>query len=249
MESELNRCKYVDSHIHLNEYTDAERLNYCRRYDLELITVSEDLRSSLTNLSLMRGCSNVRAAVGVHPWVAGRVSEEEVSKILELVDYVEFIGEVGLDKRFMPETLEAQMRVFTEFVREAERKGKGLLLHAAGAWREVLDVITKNPAVTAVIHWYTGPTELIAKIREHGYYIGVNVALIKQPKAREVVKQAPLDMILTESDGPYEYRGLKLAPDLIQRLVDEIALIKGLRPEEVVQEVYNNYLELIRRVR
>ncbi|MEM2005540.1 MAG: TatD family hydrolase [Zestosphaera sp.] len=241
--------RYVDSHIHLNEYSEVERLNYCGREDLELIAVSEDLKSSLTNLTLMRECRNVRAAVGMHPWLVDKVSGEDFSEILRLINEVEFIGEVGLDKRFVPDTLESQMRVFTEFVRKAEESGKGLLLHAAGAWREVLDVVTKASVSVAVMHWYTGPTELITKIREHGYYIGVNAALIRQPKAREVVRQTPLDTILTESDGPYEYRGLRLGPDLIQILVKEIAVIKGLRPEEVVDEVYNNYLELIRRVK
>lgn len=63
-----------------------------------------------------------------------------------------------------------------------------------------------------------------------------------------MVKQAPLDIILTESDGPYEYRGLRLEPELIPELMREIAVIKGVGFEEVVTAVYNNYLNLVGRI-
>ncbi len=241
--------KYVDSHIHLNDYTSEDLLRYCGRRDLELITVSEDLKSSLTNISLMERCQNVQAAVGVHPWVVGKISSEEFSEVIKLIDRVRFVGEVGLDKRFVPETFRTQVEVFVNILKEVESRGKGLLLHAAGAWKEVLSLVDRSSVGVAVIHWYTGPTDLIKRVEDLGYYIGVNAALLRQAKAREVVRQAPLELLLTESDGPYEYRGLRLGPDLIPSLVSEVATIKGVKPGDVLQEVYNNYTELLRRVK
>jgi len=190
----------------------------------------------------------VRAAVGIHPWNVGKVSADDLAKVLELVDNVSFIGEVGLDKRFTPETFDLQLKIFSEFVTQALSDRKVLLLHAAGAWREVLEILSRSAVETAVIHWYTGPLEYLKNIKELGYFIGVNVALLRQPKMREVVKQAPLDIILTESDGPYEYRGLRLEPELIPELMREIAVIKGVGFEEVVTAVYNNYLNLVGRI-
>jgi len=242
------RKKYVDSHIHLNEYPEERISSVCGRDDMELIAVSEDLHSSLTNISIERKCSNVRAAVGIHPWNVGKVSAEDLAKVLELIDNVSFIGEVGLDKKFTPETFDLQLKIFSEFVTQALSGRKVLLLHAAGAWREVLEILSRSAVETAVIHWYTGPLEYLKNIKELGYFIGVNVALLRQPKMREVVKQAPLDIILTESDGPYEYRGLRLEPELIPELMCEIAVIKGVGFEEVVTAVYNNYLNLVGRI-
>ncbi|MEM2021124.1 MAG: TatD family hydrolase [Zestosphaera sp.] len=241
--------KYVDSHIHLNDYTRKDLLRYCGRHDLELITVSEDLKSSLTNISLMEKCQNVQAAVGVHPWMVGKISLEELSEVIKLIDRVRFVGEVGLDKRFVPGTFRTQVEVFVNIIKETESRGKGLLLHAVGAWEEVLNLVAKSSVGVAVLHWYTGPTDLIKYVKDLGYYIGVNAALLRQAKAREVVRQAPLELLLTESDGPYEYRGLRLGPDLIPSLVGEIAVIKGVNPRDVMQGVYNNYTELLRRVR
>ncbi len=242
------RKKYVDSHIHLNEYPEERISSLCGRDDIELIAVSEDLHSSLTNILIEKKCSNVRAAVGIHPWNVGKVSADDLAKVLELVDNASFIGEVGLDKRFTPETFDLQLKIFSEFVTQALSDRKVLLLHAAGAWREVLEILSRSAVGTAVIHWYTGPLEYLKNIKELGYFIGVNVALLRQPKMREVVKQAPLDIILTESDGPYEYRGLRLEPELIPELVREIAVIKGMGFEEVVTTVYNNYLNLVGRI-
>lgn len=242
------RKKLVDSHIHLNDYPEERVLDLCSRDDIELITVSEDLRSSLTNLSIERKCHNVRAAVGIHPWNADKVTADELAEVMELVNSVNFVGEVGLDKRFTPETFDLQLKIFKDFVSQASGSKKVLLLHAAGAWREVLEVLTKSPVEAAVFHWYTGPLEYLRNIRELGYYIGVNVSLLRQPKMREVVKQAPLDIMLTESDGPYEYRGLRLEPELIPTLISEIATVKKVSPEEVLAAVYNNFLNLLSRV-
>jgi len=241
------REKYVDSHIHLNEYSEERISSLCGRDDVVLIAVSEDLRSSLTNISIEKRCPNVRAAVGIHPWNVGKVSADELAKVLELVGSVGFVGEVGLDKRFTPETFDLQLKIFSEFVTRALSSRKALLLHAAGAWREVLEILSRSAVETAVIHWYTGPLEYLKNIEELGYFIGVNVALLRQPKMREVVKQAPLDIMLTESDGPYEYRGLRLEPELIPELIREIAVIKGVEIEEVMTAVYNNYLKLVGR--
>lgn len=239
------RKKYVDSHIHLNDYSQERIISLCGRDDIELIAVSEDLRSSLINLSLKKKCFNVKAAVGIHPWNADKVTADELAKVIELVDSVSFVGEVGLDKRFTPSTFDLQLKIFKEFVSLCSSSKKILLLHAAGAWREVLEELTKNSVEAAVFHWYTGPLEYLRDIKDLGYFIGINVALLKQPKMREVVRQAPLDIMLTESDGPYEYRGLKLEPELIPSLLNEIATIKNVSPEEVLEAIYNNYLNLL----
>lgn len=242
------RKKYVDSHIHLNDYSEERIISLCSRDDIELIAVSEDLRSSLINLSLEKKCHNVKAAVGIHPWNANKVTVDELAKVIELVGSVSFVGEVGLDKRFTPSTFDLQLKIFREFVSLCSNSKKILLLHAAGAWKEVLEELTKNSVEAAVFHWYTGPLEYLRDVKDLGYFIGVNVALLKQAKMREVVKRAPIDIMLTESDGPYEYRGLRLEPDLIPSLVNEIAAIKNVSPEEVLEAIYNNYLSLLGRV-
>jgi TatD DNase family protein len=76
--------------------------------------------------------------------------------------------------------------------------------------------------------------------------ITINPAAKIQPRHREVIEEAPIDMILTESDGPYEYRGLSLRPDMVEDLVKLIAEVKGMRVEDVEEAIEFNFRRLFR---
>ena len=233
----------VDSHVHLHEIREYSR--YCNRAGMVLLAVSDDLKSSELTLSRFRGCRNVVPAVGIHPWEVGGSSEGELRRVLELAEGAPFIGEVGLDRRFVSGTYGKQLRFFREFVDYASSKGKGMSIHAAGAWREVLEVLKSSGVRAAVIHWYTGPRELIEDIESMGYFIGVNAAIKVQRKMVEVVKHAPLEVMLTESDAPYEYRGVRLMPELVPEVISAIARVKGVDEDVVASTIFGNFRRLL----
>jgi len=52
--------------------------------------------------------------------------------------------------------------------------------------------------------------------------------------------------VLTESDGPYEYRGLKLTPKMISNTIDIISSIKGIPVSDVKSKVFENFNRFIR---
>ncbi len=237
----------IDSHIHLHEYGD-EVYKYCGIHCLYLIAVSDDLESSRRTLELRNNCWNVIPAVGIHPWSISEGADKYLSQVLELVSEANFVGEVGLDKKFVPQTYEKQLTVFREFLKVAKEYGKGISVHAAGAWVDVLRELEKHDAKVAVIHWYTGPTELLNTIKSLGYYIGVNPAIKIQKKMKEVVKAAPLEILLTESDGPYNYRKLKLGPELIHDTIKIIAELKGISEAEVANAIKQNFKSLMKKL-
>lgn len=238
----------IDGHIHLHEYRHDEIREICGRKDILLLAVSDDLDSSRKTLELGRECPNVFAAVGLHPWGVGDV--EDVNSVLTVFTSMvknpltRAVGEVGLDKKFVPQTYEKQVTVFRFFASLAAGTGKPLSIHAAGAWREVLEILGELGVRKAVIHWFTGPLDLLEDIASHGYYIGVNAALRIQRKMREVVKAAPLEIMITESDGPYNYRGLGLGPHMIPEVIRFIAEAKGVDEEEVRRVIYRNFMSL-----
>ncbi len=237
----------IDSHIHLHEYGD-EVSRYCGSKCLRLIAVSDDLESSKHTIELGKRCWNVVSAVGIHPWSISEGADKYLNQVLELAREVQFIGEVGLDKKFVPQTYERQLSVFREFLRIASEYGKGVSVHAAGAWSDVLRELEKHDVKVAIIHWYTGPTELLNSIRSLGYYIGVNPAIKIQRKMREVVKAAPLEMLLTESDGPYNYRGMSLGPELIRETIGIIAELKGVGGAEVIEAIKQNFKSIMKEL-
>ncbi len=240
----------VDAHVHAHEYGNEVISSYCGSSNLALIAVSDDYNSSVKTIKLCRACPNIVPAVGIHPWEVGsKQSIESATKLVnELGNKVPILGEVGLDKKFVPNTFNKQLEVFRVFLKYASEEGKGVNVHAAGAWSEVVRELSRNDVKVAIIHWYTGPKELLKEIESLGYFVGINAAIRIQKKMREIARVAPLEIILTESDGPYNYRGLKLGPNLIPGTIRLIAELKGMKPEEVEEVVSSNFRRLLREL-
>jgi TatD DNase family protein len=241
----------IDAHIHLEEFGDDFRL-YCNREDLMMIAVSGDLQSSKKTVNLSLECRNVIPAVGIHPWEVGVTEESDVKQILDIVrnsKFVRILGEIGLDKRFVPETYDKQLIIFRRFLDLANELSLGLNIHAAGAWNDVIKELDGLDIDAVIIHWFTGPLHLIDEIASRGYMITVNPSVKMQKKLVEVVKKAPLEIILTESDGPYKYRNIYLKPELIPETIKEIAKIKGLDLDLVAEAIHKNFMRYLRKAR
>ncbi len=236
----------VDTHIHLWEFSRDERRRMCRDDALVMLAVSDDLSSSRKTLELRGACSNTYLAVGIHPWEVGNASDEELEEVVKLVPQADALGEVGLDRKFVPKTYERQLRFFNTLIEVAVKHGKPVSVHAAGAWNDVIEALESAGVKHAIIHWFTGPRNLIRRIEELGYLIGVNPAVKIQKKAREVIKVASLETLVTESDGPYKYRGMMLAPALIPEVLKVIAEVKGLSTQEVRKVIADNFRRFVR---
>lgn len=81
-------------------------------------------------------------------------------------------------------------------------------------------------------------------MRDYGYYVSINAAIKIQEKSRAVAREAPLGMILLESDGPYEYRGITLEPPMVKDAANIVAEVKGLSVDDVWDAVSANFSRL-----
>ncbi|MFB6470755.1 MAG: TatD family hydrolase [Vulcanisaeta sp. AZ3] len=233
-----------DAHSHLHEFLDSRIEEFVK--EITITGVSDDYPSSRRTLDLAERFGNVVPCVGIHPWNVDKVSIDELRQVERLVSEARCIGEVGLDRRFVPQSFERQMDFFRVFVRWAREYDLPLNIHAPEAWKDVLEIIRRDDVNKALIHWYTGPLNLIQEIHDYGYYISINAAIKIQEKSRAVAKEAPLDMILIESDGPYEYRGITLEPPMIKDAAKIIAEIKGMAVEDLWERISNNFSRLFR---
>lgn len=173
----------------------------------------------------------------------------EAERVAALAGRASCIGEVGLDKKFVPQTFEKQLPVFRRMVEAAVERGLPLNIHSPGAWRDVYRVLRDYGVEKAVFHWYTGPLDLLREIVSAGYYVSVNAALKVQAKMRRVAREAPLESIVLESDGPYRYRGLELSPRMIPEAARLVAAEKGVTLEAVREAVLENTFTLYGRPR
>lgn len=233
----------IDAHTHLYEFKESELSSF---NGIILVSVAEDVESSRRVIELAGELSNVTPCIGIHPWNIGKTPISDIKVIENMVrdNDVKCLGEVGLDLRFTPETIDKQRMFLGEFLRMAREYDLVLNLHSPDAWREVYSMVTKADVDKVIFHWYTGPLDLISDITAQGYYISINAALKVQEKSRRVAEVVPLRFMLTESDGPYEYRGLRLTPLMIKDTVAEIAKIRGTDPATIEDSVYFNYSKL-----
>ena len=232
----------VDAHCHCYELGEGEELAD------RVLAVSDDYQSSLKSVELgEKYPGRVIPCVGVHPWEIDRGKVGEVDLVLRLVERgdVRCIGEVGLDKRFVPESFEAQLAVFRRFLAAAREYDLVVNVHAPDAWRDVVEELRRVDVDRAVIHWYTGPLDLLEEVAGLGYFIGVNPAAKVQRKHVEVIRRAPQHIVLTESDAPYDYRGLRLMPRLIHDTIRLIAEVWGVPRDYVEELVASNFARLI----
>ena len=236
-----------DAHCHLHEFPDEyiERLINSKNY--VITAVSDDLRSSLRTLKLYEKFrDSINPCIGIHPWVIEKTDKKDLEVILGLIERlnVKCIGEVGLDRVFVPQSIDKQTQFFLQILEFARGKDIVLNIHAPGAWSQILELLQRYDISKAIIHWYTGPQELLRELREGGYMISINPAVKIQKKHQEIVSKADLEMILVESDGPYEYKGLKLSPELIEDTINLIAEIKKIDSLELKKIIESNYKKL-----
>ena len=240
--------RIYDMHCHCHEMTSREVEDILDKIDVSIVAVSEDLETLYYTLELAASYDRLIPCTGLHPWIIrekGIGEAEELARAAYRLD-VPCIGEVGLDKKFVPSTLwEPQLRVFRLFSRLAAEIDGYVTVHSPGAWREALQVLVEENVRKAMFHWYTGPITLIDEITAFGYYISINPAVKIQAKHVRVVESVPLEWIVLESDGPYNYKGLRLSPLMIPETINIIARIKKVEPNTVEEAARANSERLL----
>lgn len=232
---------YVDAHVHIYGYSIDTVKRFIRDLEIILLGVAEDLSSSMKVLELSSKVNSLIPAVGIHPWNIKDSSYSELEKVLEIAKSVRILGEIGLDKRFARESIDKQLEFLEKFLSFASENDLRVNLHTLDAWRDVFELLVRYEISGAIFHWYSGPIDLLNEIDAQGYFITINPAVKFQKKHREILKKAPIEMILTESDGPYNYKGVNLSPALIPDTVKEIARVKEIEEKEVKKIIYKNF--------
>jgi TatD DNase family protein len=239
--------KYIDSHCHLYKFNEIEIKRIIRNKEIIILSVSEDLESSLKNLILSQLNENVIPAIGIHPWNIEKVNENTFKIIEDIIkdNKIKILGEIGLDKKFKPETFEKQKEIFEKFLNLAKEYDLNLNLHTPNASNEVFDLLIKYDIKKAYFHWYSGDEKLLEEIINKGYFIGINVATIVNEKYKKYIEIANIKNIITESDGPYNYKGIILHPDMLKDLYKLISDIRKINLEELSNIIQNNFARFI----
>ncbi len=211
-----------------------------------------DLETSRKALSYAERFPHVYAAVGIHPENMEGVDLERDLPVLEALAQssprVRAIGEIGLDYYWVkePEERRFQAEVFRAQMRLAGRLGLPVIIHDREAHLDSLTIAEQYPGVRGVFHCYSGSVDFAMRLLELGYLLSFTGVLTYKnaKKASEVVRAAPLDRLMIETDAPYmapePFRGKRNSSLYVYRMAEAIAQIKDVPLEQVIEQTTEN---------
>ncbi len=253
--------KFVDVHIHLSDSEYYGKIpeiveNAKQTNVVAMVSNSMNLETSRASLRLAEEHSGlVYAALGIHPWNTSQLASNELERTIDFVlqngvsnEKVVAIGEVGLDPQYAKrkEQKDLQAKVFHEMLRLAEKLTLPVIVHSRWSTQKILDMLSSYHLRTVLWHWFSSPTELLPKIVERGDYVSEGPPTVFSTRIQEVVRLVPLENLLTETDGPVRYyepfKDKLTTPAFIPEVVKAIGEIKGVKENEVAEQIYRNFV-------
>jgi TatD DNase family protein len=253
----------IDSHAHIQgkEYTGetAAVIERARAVGVEQIVVvggAGDMSSNTDAVALADSFENIYATVGMHPHDAKDVGSDGLQKLKDLTLHPKVIavGETGLDYYYDHSPRDVQRRVFAQFIRMARETELPIVVHERDAASDGAELLQSEgeDKLRGVIHCFTGNYEAARAYLDLGFYISfTGIITFKNADAlRNVVRRAPLERMLVETDSPYltpvPHRGKRNEPAYVRLVAETVANVKGVSLEEVARVTTDNTRQLFR---
>lgn len=258
----------IDVHCHLNFHS------FNKDYDqvikdafaagvTKIINVGTKIDSSEKAVELADKYENLYAIVGVHPHHADKIElgENWVSELETLAKKpkVVAIGEIGMDNyRYQSNSIvdpKTQREVFEAQIELALKLKLPLQIHNRHAGKEILDILEPYKkeflSPPGMFHCFSGDIEFLRKVLDLGFYVGFDGNITYEGLApgetitlSELVRYAPLDRIVLETDSPFltpiPHKGSRNEPKYVILIAKFIAQIKGVSQEEVAIQTTQN---------
>ena len=248
-----------ETHAHYDDekFPDREQvIQACHESGIRyIVNCASDIASCKTTLKLAETFPYVYAAIGVHPHSAKEMDEDNLDRLynyLTASDKVVALGEIGLDYHYDFSPRDVQQDWFIEQIELAKELELPIIVHTREALEETYQILDDYSygLTGGIIHSYNGSVEMAKRFVDLGFHIGIG-GMITFPKVRKVietVKELPLDRLLVETDSPYlapvPNRGQRNDSRNLPFIVEKIAEIRGMDPEEVAAATMDNACRL-----
>ena len=247
--------KFFDIHAHVNDVQfDADRddtLFRMQEQGVFAIMVGTDKKSSLDVVEMAEKSGlGIYASIGIHP-IDDRNEQFDKEYFTKIADSksVVAVGECGIDYSRLTDTPDVaaekarQMKLFETQVDFAIERDLPLIIHCrdsekvlADAHREVIDLLAskkKNAGnrLRGDVHFFSQTIDVAREYFALGFTISFTGVITFTHEYDEVVRLAPLDKIMAETDCPYvapkPYRGKRNEPVYVMEIVKKIAELRG----------------------
>ncbi len=258
----------VDVHCHLNFKSFREDFDKVIKQAKEegveiIINTGTSLESSKRAVELANEYENLYAIVGIHPHHADKVSpgwDKELEKIATSSNKIVGIGEIGLDYYSYASNgivePKLQKEVFIKQLELAHKLKLPLQIHNRQAGNDILEILNTHSSLInqnkpGMFHCMSGNVEFLQKVLMLGFLVGFDgnityegIAKGEDTALSELVKNSPLEKIVTETDSPYltpqPHRHSRNIPSYVIIIAAEIGKIKGIDSKEVEAKTSEN---------
>ena len=234
----------IDTHAHLDMLTDFDITG------VEKVVVPSVEFSTMEKVTNFTSHANIYSMVGIYPSEAKTYTKEVENKMIQLVENnkkIVAIGEIGLDYYWDKTFAELQKEVFAKQIQLANKLNLPIVVHDREAHKDCYDILKEyNNASKVLFHCFSGSVEFMRECIKQGWYIAIGgvVTFKNAIKMKEVALEVPLERLVLETDSPYltpvPHRGKPNKPEYVWFVAEEIAKIKNIAIEQVIDATTNN---------
>ena len=253
----------IDSHCHLDYYTEAERPDVLARAAAagvsEMVTIGTTLAQSRRLPALAETYANVWCTVGVHPHHAAETAVAAAEDIAALTDHprVIGIGESGLDYFYDKAPRTVQQDNFRAHIRAARLAGLPLAIHARDADEDIAKILQEEcdngEKFEFLLHCFSSSRGLAETAIRMGGYISFS-GILTFPKSndlRDIAGKLPANRLLVETDAPYlapvPFRGKRNEPGYVAHTAKLLAELRDMTPAALADLTTANFRRLFRK--
>ncbi len=221
-----------------------------------VLNVGASMASSESTLALTEQYPFVYGSAGVHPSETAELDEEKFQRLCEILKNPKIlaVGEIGLDYYWEEPEHEIQKKWFLRQLELARQMQLPVIIHSRDAAKDTLDMMKEAGAgeIGGVIHCFSYGTEIAREYLNMGFFLGIGGVLTfkNAKKLKEVAAYAPIEQIVLETDCPYmaptPHRGTRNTSANLPYVVNALAEIKGILPEQVIEITEQNARRLYR---
>lgn len=161
------------------------------------------------------------------------------------------IGETGLDYHYQHSAVATQKHFLRRYLHLALECQLPVVIHCREAFADLFEILDAEYTVNGkhapgVLHCFTGTIAEAEQVFKRGWFLSISgiATFKKSEELRAVVKMAPLEQLLIETDSPYlapqSKRGKPNEPAYLPEIAALIASLKNVSTEEAALQTARN---------
>ena len=262
---------WIDTHCHLDapEFSSsltgiiaAAREKNVRAILLPTVKVADAQNVQFLVSQYSNEIPGLVYTLGIHPLYTNQAHEsdlnlleERISKALSDLRFVG-IGEIGLD--YFVEDLDPhkQEYFFHAQLDLAQKFQLPVILHVRRSQDAILKALRRHKIPGGIAHAFNGSFQQAEQFIELGFKVGFGGAATYERalQIRRLIKELPLESIVTETDAPdippawLKAENLTFnEPAFLPRIAKELAVIRGVSDSEFASAAWRNAMQVLPR--